>query len=446
MNSGEIIGKYQNKVEECLQGVQQYLDCSYDKIDSYLDQLLLDPYPYVPIKNLNLALPVIQLFQPSIQPLINQLIEEVKPIINLTFYKQIKQQQENLDCLQQQLIQQQTKQIQQQNQIIQDNHHQSNLKRFNYNLIQKYYIQQWEYCYAIAINQDNSIVLAGCDSKIKIFEFKQEQLIQIQLLSDHQSNVTTLNFMKKSNQFISGSSDNSIIIWSMDQHNQWICSQKLNEHKDLINCLLLNNNEDIIISGSNDKSIKFWIKQNEWICSQTITDHTDDVLGLSLNEKQNRVISCDKDKLILIIEQSSQDQKWSIIQQIIVDEWGLRLCFIIDNLFIFQPYHQEKMHVYELNNNNKQYSKTKEIAVKCGNNSCYYWFPQQYIKSKCLFVNKNGQNVNLIRKNQNGDFITQQSIEFKHYYIFGQMSENGEYLITWDYDSKAIQIRKYDEE
>ncbi|CAD8117247.1 unnamed protein product [Paramecium primaurelia] len=249
--------------------------------------------------------------------------------------------------------------------------------------------------------------------------------------------------MKQSTQFISGSNDSQIIIWCMDQHSQWICSQKLNEHEDWIKCLLLNNNEDIMISGSDDNTIKFWKKQNEWICSQTINDHTSEVYGLSLNEKQNRVISCGRDKLILIIEQSSQDQKWNVIQKITVEEWGIRLCFIDDNVFTFQPRLQEQMHVYEMNSTNKQYSKTKEIDVKCGKDSCRYYFPQQYIKSKCLLVNKNGFNVNLIRKNQNGDFITQQSIQFGDCNIFGQMSEDGEYLITWDAKSKEIKIRKY---
>ncbi|CAD8213897.1 unnamed protein product [Paramecium octaurelia] len=246
--------------------------------------------------------------------------------------------------------------------------------------------------------------------------------------------------MKKQTQFISGSWDKLIIIWSMNQNSQWICTQKLNEHKYWINCLIQNNNEDLIISGSQDTTIKFWIKQNHWVCSQTITDHKQQVLGLYLNEKQNRVISCGQDSLILIEESS---QKWNVIQMIKLELWGIRLCFINDNQFIFQPLCKEQMHVYEINSSNNQYSKTKEIPVKCDSESCNYFFPQQFIKSKSLIVNKNGKCVNLIRKNQNGDFITQQSIQFESESIFGQMSDNGEYLITWDKLSKKIQVRKY---
>ncbi|CAD8212575.1 unnamed protein product [Paramecium pentaurelia] len=42
------------------------------------------------------------------------------------------------------------------------------------------------------------------------------------------------NFMKKSNNFVSGSTDKSIIIWYMNQNNQWKCQQKLDGHSDAI--------------------------------------------------------------------------------------------------------------------------------------------------------------------------------------------------------------------
>ncbi|CAD8141259.1 unnamed protein product [Paramecium pentaurelia] len=437
MNRESIAAELQNKVDECLQGFQQYLDSSFNRIDAFLDQLPLVPQAPIPQNTLKIIPPLPQLSLPSIHTIANQVIQEVKPIINLYIQKQIKYNQQ-VTLLQ---IQEQQKQ---QNIII-NNDYQLNSKPFTYNLLQDNSIKQGELCLAIAINKDNSMVLATCDKQIKVFEFKQEQLKQTQLLSEHSSNVRTLNFMKKQSQFIS-SGGGQIIIWSMNPNSQWICSQKLNEHTTYINSLVMNNNEDVIISGSDDKTIKFWQKQQQWVCSQTITDHTNDVCGLSLNDQQNRVISCGKDKLILIIERAALDQKWNVIQKISVEVYGYRLYFINDNEFTFQPEGKEQMYVYEMNGTNKQYSKKKEIAVQSGYNGCHYHFPQQYIKKKCLLVNKNGYNVNLIRKNLNSDFITQQSIQFGHEYIFGQMSEDGEYLMTWDRKSQEIQIRKYHQE
>ncbi|CAD8191525.1 unnamed protein product [Paramecium octaurelia] len=402
---------------------------SFTRIDVFQDQLPLSPNPLVPHKITNNTPKLQQIQLPLIQTIANQINTEVQPVFN----KQIQQEQVN----QVQLEQPNKKQ---------DDHHQSNLKPFKYHLIQNHSITQTECCRAIAFNKDNSIVLATCDKLIKVFEFKQELLRQTHILSEHQDNVTTLNFMKKSSQFISASHDQQIIMWSMNINDQWIPSYKLSGHSNWIFCLVLNNNEDLIISGSRDNTIKFWVKQNEWICSQTITDHKNQVLGLSLNEQQNQVISCGSDQLILIIEQSSQDQKWNVIQKISIECTGNQLCFINDNIFIFQRCCKLFMDVYEMNSSDKQYAKTKHIPVKCGRNGWNYYFPQQYIKSKCVVVNKNGCNVNLIWKNQNADFITHQSIEFGSSDLQGQMSEDGEYLITWDNQSKEIQIRKYHEE
>ncbi|CAD8129679.1 unnamed protein product [Paramecium sonneborni] len=116
----------------------------------------------------------------------------------------------------------------------------------------------------------------------------------------------------------------------------------------------------------------------------------------------------------------------------------IKIMFINDNQFTFQPRCKEQMQMYEMDSNTKQYRKTKEIAVKCGSNGCSI-VPQQYLKSKCLLVNKNGNYVNLMRNQENDDFIIEQSIEFGHQSIYGQLSQDGEYLITWDCGSKEIQ-------
>ncbi|CAD8116930.1 unnamed protein product [Paramecium primaurelia] len=224
--------------------------------------------------------------------------------------------------------------------------------------------------------------------------------------------------MKRSDHFISGSTNSSMIIWARNENGLWIYQQKLNGHTSSIVCLLLNNNEDIIISVSNDYKIKFQQKQNEQLCF-LITDHTSTVLRLKLNKQ------------------------WIVIQKITVEQLGYRLFFIDNNTFTFYPYGKDYIEVFEMNNSNKQYTKTKDIPVKGG--SDYFLFPQQYKKSKCMLVNKNGSNISLIRKKQNGKFMIEESIEFGTRSIFGYMTDDGQYLITWDENSKEIQIRKYQE-
>ncbi|CAD8214513.1 unnamed protein product [Paramecium octaurelia] len=320
-----------------------------------------------------------------------------------------------------------------------------NLSPIRYQLMKTNSIEQGGSCFAFAFNKDCSIVAAGCSSQIIVYEFRQGMKKQIQLLYEHQKEMGTLNFMKKSNQLVSGDCDGDILIWSSKNNKYWICSQTLKQHNSRINCLIMNNNEDIMISCSNDQTIKFWMKLNEWICQQTITNHENFVYQLSLNEKQNKVISCGKDQLILVIENSEQNKQWIVKQKIQVDCLGYRLCFINDNLFTFQPSTGNLMHIYELHNLSKQFTQTKHITVNQGDDNRVF-FPQKYIQSKQLLVIKHDKYINLIRKIDNDQFIVEQSIQFSSKELFGCISDDGEYLITWDDSSDEIQIRRSKQE
>ncbi|CAD8199280.1 unnamed protein product [Paramecium octaurelia] len=410
--ANQIEQEQKSKTQAILVNLQQEVEGSFNRIDAQLDELLNDKC------NLINIIP----FQVS--------SDLSKLNSNIFFLVQF----EN-DDFSQKIISDMSPLIKTYSQNQQKSNEQLNVKPFTYQLIQQASIKQNEYYCAIAVNKDCSILVTGCDSQIKVFEFKQGNLKQVQLLNEHTQYVKTLNFMKKSDHFISGSDDNQIIIWGRYENNSWICQQKLNGHTDTIYCLIINDNEDLIISGSDDETIKFWWKQNQWLCSQTITDYNSRVYALSLNESQNKLISCGQDKLILVMEQSEQNKQQTVKQKITVEIKGLRLCFIDNNKFTFQPFAKEYMDIYEMSSANKQFIKTKDIPVKGGQDCCF--FPQQYIKSKSILVNKNGSNVNLIKIKSNAEFII--------YETYGYMTDDGQYLITWDDNSTEYQIRKYQE-
>ncbi|CAD8190912.1 unnamed protein product [Paramecium pentaurelia] len=434
------------QLEFQIQEIEQYLDSSFDNINNFIDQIFIKDSLISELNNskleLQLQLPKVPqfnlIFQSELQ---SNIVQEIKPLINYKTIHQVQIKQSSDQKHQQSLIQSQQSQFKQS----MDPKSQFNSKPFKYHLIKHNSIKQREVCYTIAFNKDCSILAIGCKKQIKIYEFKQGLLKLIQVLNEHKDNVFTLNFMKKSNQFISGDCVGSILIWSNNINNQFNCQQKIQGHNDAIRCLILNTNEDILISSSSDETIKFWIKQNEWICQQTITNHTNWVDQLSLNDQQNQVISCGRDKQILVIEYSKQNLKWIVIQNILVEYNGRRLCFINNNQFTFQPNQGNLMHVYEMNSVTKQFTKTKDITVNQNYDDCGL-FPQQFIKQKQLLVDKHHKCLNLIRKTQNDEFKVEQSIQFDDYCLYGQMSDDGEYLITWDKSSKEIQIRKYTEE
>ncbi|CAD8187191.1 unnamed protein product [Paramecium octaurelia] len=177
-----------------------------------------------------------------------------------------------------------------------------------------------------------------------------------------------------------------------------------------------------------------------------IRDHTKKVRCLSLNISQNQLISCGEDQLLLIISQGS-NKKQNTIQKILTQNYGYSLCFITDSMFTFQPQQLNIMHIYQLNTISQQFIKIEqEVSIK-SDATCSQFFPQKFIKDKQILLNKNGQNVNLIRLNGNGEFKTEYSIENKGDCcgLFGTISNDGNYLVTYETLRKEIIIRLYRE-
>ncbi|CAD8194853.1 unnamed protein product [Paramecium octaurelia] len=235
-----------------------------------------------------------------------------------------------------------------------------------------------------------------------------------------------------------------ILIWSYNVNNFWFCQQQLEGHTYQINCLLVNQDENIIFSSGDDKKIIIWKNDQQWEVSQSIQEHNSSVYGLSLNDSQNKLISCGFDLYILVFQCSEQNSNWNLIQKIQTIAGGYRLCFISNNQFTFQPINQDVMEVYSKDQKGEEYSKSQGIKIKRGfDQNCF--FPQQYIKQKQLLINKNGSCINVVKVLESGQLMVEQCIEFETNYIFGAANDNGDYLVTWDYVTKDLQLRQYQE-
>ncbi|CAD8058013.1 unnamed protein product [Paramecium primaurelia] len=162
-----------------------------------------------------------------------------------------------------------------------------------YELLPEMTYKQKQWCYAMSFNHTRTLLALAANQDIKIFQFADGFMKQIQQLRAHSYLITTLNILRSRQHLISSSEDTSIIIWSTNllQNPKYLI--KLKGHQSYINCLVVHPiNENLIVSGSDDKTIKFWSNhisnqqlinhqdQKTWFCSQTINDHTSMVYGL----------------------------------------------------------------------------------------------------------------------------------------------------------------------
>ncbi|CAD8106208.1 unnamed protein product [Paramecium primaurelia] len=128
--------------------------------------------------------------------------------------------------------------------------------------------------------------------------------------------------------------------------------------------------------------------------------------------------------------------------------------FITNGLFAFQSrIPRNRLFLYQLDENTQMFNKLQDVIVEGvgGNKTCAIFFPLVYIDNKQILISKNGQKINLIKLTfspSNQLFNQIQTIDYgfqPNGWLFGTVTQDGEYLITWDQKSKNIQIRSYQE-
>ncbi|CAD8125395.1 unnamed protein product [Paramecium sonneborni] len=326
-----------------------------------------------------------------------------------------------------------------------------NLKNsFKYQLLadrSKHYESQ---CSTIIINQQNNILIVPANNGIILYQFKQGYLKQIKTIKICYKIMSEIQFFKKGSHFITCSYIyiNSVVItlWPTNLLSNPKYTNKLIEHTQMIYCLVTLSQE--FITGAKDGKIKFWAMLKSWLCLQTINEHSKSISGLCINQDGNRLISSGEDNIILFMERSNLNI-WEVKQKIPVKIFSLRMTFITNDVFSFSLAIYSINFFYSYDQSTQQFLKTKEL--KYSNKKCQYvpHFQQIYIPQKQILVSKLGSKVYLIKfafqSNIKFKCKSQQVIKFKlsDAIIYGTMTSDGEYLITWDIMSQQIQIRQY---
>ncbi|CAD8118575.1 unnamed protein product [Paramecium sonneborni] len=321
--------------------------------------------------------------------------------------------------------------------------------------------KQQEECYAIAINHDNTLLVAAANQHIKIFELNlsnteknQPQSLDLNqyLFDEHSCKVSTLNFFNNSsylrNSFISGSQDSKIIIQSPSSSQnkplRWRSSVILDGHSNYIRCIIVHPFQDMIISGSHDKTIRFWSSHsisNQWPTWRYT------VWALSMNQNGTKLISSGNDQKLLVMVLSSHSV-WLVQQQIDVKKRGYRLSFITNDLFVFQQESVSKLSIYVFDSNSSNFKKNEEFSISGEGQTCDPRFPCIFNSNKSLLISKNGHQIQIIRYREALNYFqVEEIIDFKGDYLRGgSLSQDGEFLVFWDKRSSEIQIRQLHEQ
>ncbi|CAD8130665.1 unnamed protein product [Paramecium sonneborni] len=312
-------------------------------------------------------------------------------------------------------------------------------------------IKQTIECYAISFNSSGSLMISASNQDIKVWNFAQGRLKEITTLKEHTNTIFCLQFSQKSNSFISADNVNSIRCWKQINEKEWKSSNQKQTNQ--IYCLILNQSENELVSGGKEYSIKIWqidFKKNKLSYLYSLDKHTNYVSGLSFNKSENMLVSCGYDNQIIIWKKDNK-QKWLfdyvVTQPVQVS--GCRLCFINDNQFIWLTGNQvskDCISMFELKDGTYQENLDKEVKlIKNDKTWDLNLYPIFYNKEKSLMVIKHKLHVYIIKISNNGQLNIITQIEYESTYIFGALSNDGRYLVTWNkagqkYDTYEILI------
>lgn len=146
----------------------------------------------------------------------------------------------------------------------------------------------------------NTLALGTNRGRIELWDItgEEDDWSQIAVLSEHQNRVSALVFSPDGSRLISGSRDETIIIW--DVASQSIIGNPLTEHVDGIEALAMSPNGDIFASGSRDTNIILWNAETGDALGLPLTQHENWVNDLAFSADGEMLVSVSGDRSIIL--------------------------------------------------------------------------------------------------------------------------------------------------
>ncbi|CAD8054107.1 unnamed protein product [Paramecium sonneborni] len=278
----------------------------------------------------------------------------------------------------------------------------------NYKMIET--LEQNNTSNTILFNHLNDTFFQGIEENLKIWQFKNGQLYNSQLLKGHNQQISCLACSKNKNMIVSGGKDMQVRVWQTINKMNWQTTQILKGHTGQIHSIIINESDDEIISSSSDSSIIVWrLNSDLWQLIQNLEIHQNSVYQLSFNQSYSLFSSCSYDRN-LIIWSLNNDQEWRKQQIIKHVTQSYRACFIQDNQIVLQQSSNRYIEIYTRNNNNV-FVKTQTLEMQYLNTDISNFSPLQFIINKQLLLLRHNNKTIILRRKENWKFQIEEEID-----------------------------------
>ncbi|CDW89939.1 transducin beta-like protein 3 [Stylonychia lemnae] len=165
----------------------------------------------------------------------------------------------------------------------------------------------------LCLDVSRDLILSGSkDNQIRLWKINQEnhELKCLATFSGHTENIASVCFApKKSNFFVSASQDNTIKIWDIQEFKKTCDGEDIQEitsalltvmgHQKYINVVKVSPNDKLIASSSQDKTIKIW-GSYDLMLQQTLSGHKKGVWDIAFSPVDKLLVSASGDKTLKV--------------------------------------------------------------------------------------------------------------------------------------------------
>lgn len=140
---------------------------------------------------------------------------------------------------------------------------------------------------SLAITQDGKYLISGsADKTIKVWNLATDKGQLVQTLAEHQGSVKAVAVSKSGTYLASGSNDGTVKLWMLQdilapkpaqaQAQQPVRNMTLKGHQDWVNSVYISADDQYVVSGSSDRTVILWsIDKGEKL--QVISQHRSEV-------------------------------------------------------------------------------------------------------------------------------------------------------------------------
>ncbi|CAD8117106.1 unnamed protein product [Paramecium sonneborni] len=308
--------------------------------------------------------------------------------------------------------------------------------------------QQQPKCTSVmAFDPKGQILITGqgdalSDKIYKIWSFNNGKLKFKQQFQTEE--IQGIIFSKKRLNFITYTT--VITSWRYIQPNDWQKSKSVfkpgtGAQRFDLPCGELNQDESLLYVGDAGGSVQIWrvdFDLNEVTYLDELKKSQDRIASLSLSPSENILVTCDK---VIHVWQKREDDQWMfkyVVKSAGITQQGNRIKFLTDEQFIWIPKNIDTVCVFELEDGFFQENLDKQIQLT-GSDACdRFKGPIIYNKEKKIIIILRKAIIHIIQKLNNGTFRIAEKQGRNGEICGGALTENGQYLVIWDEEKKAL--------